>query len=85
MFFICQIYIHLYPNKGVNNIKLLYSLKDIFKLPVGTIEIVKLIKQKKIDIDYLPLKIFLSQDLFKTIYRSYIFFDFYICIVKIII
>ena len=54
VFHLPNIYSFIPKPKGVNNIKLfLYSLKDILKLPVGTIEIIKLIKQKKIDIIHL--------------------------------
>ncbi len=49
-----NIYSFIPKPQGVNNFKLfLYSLKDIFKLPIGIIEIIKIIKQKKIDVIHL--------------------------------
>lgn len=48
------IYSFIPKPKGVNNLKLLiYSLKDILKLPIGLIQILNLIKKKNIDVIHL--------------------------------
>lgn len=49
-----NIYSFIPKPTGVNNLKLLtYSLKDILKLPIGLIQILNLIRKKKIDVIHL--------------------------------